>query len=88
VQQINSTARAINSNSTSILGSFQRLSPVVVSINNGVEGINHRADKVIALAKGIKSDTGNILANVLVVNLHARSIDCSTLIRGAACSSP
>lgn len=84
-RQINATVRGINANATGILGSFAKLAPVVVSINNGVAGINHRGDTVITLSQGIKSDTGNILANAKGVDLHARSIDCSALIRGRSC---
>ncbi len=86
VMQINSTASAINRNASSILGSFQSLSPVVTSINNGVQGINQRADVVISLVRGIKTDTGNILAQATNVNEHANSIDCSAAVRGQACA--
>lgn len=88
VKEINATARAINGNASQILGSFQRLSPVVTSINNGVAAINGRADVIVGLSRGIKSDTGNILVRVAEVQKHAKSIDCSPLIRGSACSQP
>ncbi|MEX2291490.1 MAG: hypothetical protein WD794_14350 [Mycobacteriales bacterium] len=88
VREINTTARAINKNASEILGSFQRLSPVVVSIHDGVAAINGQADRIIALSQGIKSDTGNILAAARDVNAHAKSIDCSSLIRGSACNQP
>lgn len=86
VKEINATARAINTNATQILGSFQRLAPVVTSIHDGVAAINGRADVIIGLSRGIKSDTGNILVRVVEIQKHANSIDCSAAIRGSACS--
>ena len=91
VQAINGTAKAINNNANQILGTFQALAPVVNSINGspgrgpvgtGVHGINQRADIIIELSRGIKSDTGNILANVVQIEKNARSICNSTVVSG------
>ena len=91
VQAINGTAKAINNNAAQILGTFQALAPVVNSINGtpvpgrvgtGVHGINQRADVVIELSRGIKSDTGNILANVVLVDRHAKDICNSQAVSG------
>ncbi|MGH9184393.1 MAG: hypothetical protein ACRD0U_01020 [Acidimicrobiales bacterium] len=64
---------------------FVDLRPVVRSINDGVEGINGRADRIIALAAAIKADTGNVLTQVGHIDRHANSIDCSVLVNGQGC---
>ncbi len=101
VSSILSNASSINGTVRSINGTASALQPVVRSINDGVATINRQADQVIGLVRGIKGDTGNILANVgtaspaghtfpggKTIHGHANSIDCKIPLPGAsACGS-
>lgn len=96
VHSINGTVGGIQSSVHSIEGSFSSLVGVVDAIRANVAGINNRADRVIALAQSIKSDTGNVLGQVggpggggfgsagtRNIDGHANSIDCK--VGGSAC---
>ncbi len=100
VSSILTNATSINGTVRGIGGTVSSLQPVVRSINDGVAAINGRADRVIALVRGIEGDTTNILAQVGVgtpaghqagrktIHGHANSIDCSIPLPGAnACGS-
>lgn len=80
VDSIRSTAGSINGTVDSIHGNFVALAPVVDSIQQGVVAINGRADKIIAIARGIRSDSGNVLARVNDIDKHAESIDCTSAL--------
>jgi methyl-accepting chemotaxis protein len=98
VSSILSNATSINGTVRGIGGTVSSLQPVVRSINDGVAAINGRADRIIALVRGIQGDTGNVLAEVggaspgghagpggKSIHGHANSIDCrlSILTLGA-----
>lgn len=80
VDSIRSTAGSINGTVDSIHGNFVALAPVVDSIQQGVVAINGRADKVLAIARGLRSDSGNVLARVVDIDGHAESIDCTSAL--------
>jgi hypothetical protein len=98
VSSILSNAGSINSTVGDIQGRLSSLQPVVRSINDGVAAINGRADRIIALVRGIQGDTTNVLSEVggggpgghggpggKSIHGHANSIDCrlSILTLGA-----
>lgn len=69
---INNTAKGINGSAATILGSAR-------SINDGVAQINTNLDTTLALARAIKSDTGNILGQADIANRFASCIDRNLL---------
>lgn len=77
VGSINGTVKGIEGNVRSILGVATEIRGPheVQGFGTGVAGINRRADAVIALVQGIKSDTGNILSLVRSIDESAKSID-------------
>lgn len=82
---IGTTADDIGATVNGIHGNLSAILPVTQVINQGVKDINARADVIIGLVNGIKSDTGNILAQVGRKNEngihgHANSIDCSPAV--------
>ena len=98
VSNILGNAASVNGTVRNINGTLSSLAPVVRSINDGVAAINGRADRIIALVRGIQGDTGNVLAEVggaspaghvgpggKSIHGHANSIDCrlSVLTLGA-----
>ena len=109
VSEILSTAQTINGTVTSIGGlvdsiqstvnniesSTRGIDSVVPQIRQGVITINNQADIVIDLARNIRADLDNVLANVggpgaggfgqgeLTIAGHANSIDCAAL--GSQC---
>ncbi len=95
VLSIDATVDAIHGNATRILSEVRSIDGRGLNIGaqgtGGVEGINRRVDIVIGLVRGIKSDTGNVLAQVgrgnpaghgvpgaATIHGHANSIDCNT----------
>ncbi|HUQ63163.1 MAG TPA: hypothetical protein VM121_05385 [Acidimicrobiales bacterium] len=74
VSQINTNAGEINGTVKSINGSLSTLAPVVSDIRQGVIDINNRLDRVLDPVIGIKADTTPILANVISIEVSARSI--------------
>ena len=66
--QINGTARGINGTASTILNTAR-------SINAGVAQINTNIDTTIAIAQGIKSDTGGILGQAIRADLLADCIN-------------
>jgi len=70
--QINGTARGINGTASTILGTAR-------SINAGVAQINTNLDTTIAIAQGIKSDTGGILGQANRANHLADCIDSGVI---------
>lgn len=96
VLSINDTATGIGATVDSIHAGLSPVLPLVRSINQGVADINGRADVIIGEVRGIKSDTGNIIAVVgsegePSILGHADSIDCNSivvllgLLAGAGC---
>lgn len=86
VLQIGDTAGSINSTVATIQGNVNAILATARSINDGVAAINGRADVIIAAVQGIKSDTGNVLAQVREIDGHANSIDCSpALVASTGC---
>ncbi len=95
VANILGNATSINGSVKDINGNLSALQPTVRSINDGVAAINGRADRAIALGRGIKADLGNVLANVglaspgghggKTIHGHANAIDCETAILGGTC---
>jgi len=85
VSKIQSTAGEINGTVHGINGNLGTLSPIVVSIRDGVAAINRRVDVVLGSVSGIRSDLGNVRSQVNVIDGHANSIDCSMAIQGSAC---
>lgn len=92
--QINATVRAIGATVDGIAGNISAVLATVVSIDGRVAGINNRADTVIALVRGIRSDLAQVLAQVGIgsseghgsatnasIHGHANSIDCSPVVR-------
>ncbi len=94
VLSINDTVDSIHSNLSSVLAEARSIDGRGLTVGaqgtGGVEGINHRADMVIRLARGLKSDTGNVLRQVgrgnptghgvpgnATIHGHANSIDCN-----------
>lgn len=82
---IGTTADDIGASVDSIHAGLSAVLPVTQSINQGVKDINGRADTIISLVQGIKSDTANILTEVgrknqNAIHGHANSIDCSPLL--------
>lgn len=86
VNKIDGNVAAIGGSVHGIGGSLSTVLDVVQQIRGdhaasgitpggGIAAINRRADAVIALAQGIKVDTGNILASVLNIEKSAKSID-------------
>jgi uncharacterized protein YoxC len=65
---VNGTAKGINGQATSILNEARR-------INDGVAQINTNLDTTLAIANGIKSDTGNILGQANTAHKEAACID-------------
>lgn len=99
VLSINANAVSIGATVDSINGNLAGVLGVVRSINGddtaaladdlGVSGINRRADVIIDLVNSIKSDTGDILAEVRdQVLKHANSIDCSAIVQTAGAIGP
>lgn len=104
-KSIGSTVNSINSNLSAILGEVRgtihcgfdienpTLQAVIDRCGEGsvTLGTNLRVDVLLDLIRGIKSDTGNILAEVLEIHGHANSIDCNpaTLLAatGDACGA-
>ncbi|HVM00979.1 MAG TPA: hypothetical protein VM324_16940 [Egibacteraceae bacterium] len=85
VLAIGTSEAAIQQSVNGIHATFSTLLPVVHSIQQGVADINSRADGVIALGQGIKSDTGAIIEVVGTENTpsilgHAASIDCNSIV--------
>ena len=98
VSNIQGNASDINGTVKSINGSLQTLQPVVRQINGGVAAINGRADVIIEAVRGIRSDLGNVLAQVggpgalttggtPNIDGHANSIDCNNLVNGGLLGS-
>ncbi|MCA1683887.1 MAG: hypothetical protein LC708_01975, partial [Actinobacteria bacterium] len=77
---INGTAKGINGTASTILNTAR-------SINAGVAQINKNLDTTIAIAAGIKSDTGGILGQANDANHEADCIN-SNLLANPAGSSP
>ncbi len=78
VDAIRGTAGSINATAGDIDANLSGVLTASRSIDEGVAGINQRADRVIGLVRGIKADTGNTLQQVRAgVHVHANSIDCS-----------
>lgn len=85
VKSIGATVDSIHGNAAAILSTAQ-------SIDQGVADINSRADTIIQLVRGIKSDTGNILAHVgaehgtaqRTIHGHANSINCNPVVVAAS----
>jgi len=80
-----SDATSIKASVARILSQLRALDPVTRRIDSGgstggVAGINGRADRAIAGARGIKRDFEGILSGVTKIDAHANSIDCATLI--------
>jgi len=79
VVSINGTVHGINTNLAEILATTQTIrgdhKAPASGFGDGVAGINRRADAVIALVQGIKSDTANILADVIKIDTSAKNID-------------
>jgi len=69
---INGTAKGINGTASTILGTAR-------SINSGVAQINTNLDTTIAIAQGIKSDTGGILGQANRANHLADCINSGGL---------
>lgn len=92
VHAIGASATSVNASVHSINNELTTLLPVTQSIQAGVAAINGRADKVIALAAGIKGDTSNIIADVgargqlATIFGQANAIDCGILVSGGACN--
>ena len=99
VSNILGNAASINGTVRNINGTLSSLAPVVRSINDGVAAINGRADRVIALVRGIQGDTTNVLSQVgtppnaaghgnKTIHGHANAIDCELAVFGpGACGS-
>lgn len=92
--RINATVRAIGATVDGIAGNISAVLTTVASIDGRVAGINERADAVIALVRGIRSDLAQVLAQVGIsgpdghgsaadasIHGHANSIDCSPAVR-------
>lgn len=100
-KSIGATVDSINGRAGAILGVVREINcgfgvenPTLAKMvelcgTKGVRGINLRLDVIIADVRGIKSDTGNILAQVREIHKHANSIDCSPALlvggTGEAC---
>jgi hypothetical protein len=82
VASINGTVHGISVNLADILAVAQTIrgdhQAPASGFGIGVAGINRRADAVIALVQGIKSDTANILADVIKIDASAKRIDNNT----------
>ncbi len=72
---INGTAGAINGTAKGINGSAATILGTARSINDGVAQINTNLDTTLALARAIKSDTGNILGQADTANHFASCIN-------------
>ena len=70
--QINGTAKGINGTASTILNTAR-------SINAGVAQINTNIDTTIAVAAGIKDDTGGILGQANEANHLADCINSGTI---------
>ena len=78
VASINGTVHGINGNLGEILNvarSIRGERQGFTGFGTGVAGINRRADAVIATVQGIKSDTANILSEVVQIDTSAKNID-------------
>jgi prefoldin subunit 5 len=79
VASINGTVHGINTNLAEILNVARSIrgdhQAPASGFGDGVAAINRRADAVIALVQGIKSDTANILADVIKIDTSAKNID-------------
>jgi len=73
---INGTAKGINGTASTILGTAR-------SINSGVAQINTNLDTTIAIARGIKDDTGGILGQANRANHLADCIDSGLIDAGS-----
>ncbi|MCA1656684.1 MAG: hypothetical protein LC713_03070, partial [Actinobacteria bacterium] len=69
---INGSAQDINGTASTILGTAR-------SINAGVAQINTNIDTTLAIAQGIKADTGNILGQANRANHLADCIDSGVI---------
>lgn len=72
---INGSATAINASAGSINAQAAAILDVAKRINNDVAQINTNLDGTIAVAKAIKADTGNVLAEAKTAERYARCID-------------
>jgi methyl-accepting chemotaxis protein len=82
----NATDRSIRGNVRRILRTFVLLNPRVNSIDRGVAAINGRADRAAGLVAGLKGDFGPVNGQVVEINKHANSIDCSPAVNGPSCN--
>ncbi|MCA1683565.1 MAG: hypothetical protein LC708_00295, partial [Actinobacteria bacterium] len=72
---IDGTAKAINGTAKSINGTASTILGTARSINAGVAQINTNIDTTLAIAAGIKSDTGGILNQAIQANHNADCIN-------------